>query len=106
LPQPEIAFDAGSLRTGLEVIANNLGKRLDEDNPVLEARLPDGSRICAYIPPAVKPFPGLTIRKFTGRHFTTEDLIARGTLTRPVTEFLTMEIRAGKTILISGGTGT
>jgi pilus assembly protein CpaF len=106
LPQPEIKFDAGSLRTGLEVIANNLGKRLDEDNPVLEAQLPDGSRICAYIPPAVKPSPGLTIRKFTGRHFAAEDLIARGTLSRPLADFLAVQIRAGKTLLISGGTGT
>ncbi|HEV2463746.1 MAG TPA: ATPase, T2SS/T4P/T4SS family [Acidobacteriaceae bacterium] len=106
LPQPDVSFEPGSLRTGLEVIANNLGKRLDEDNPVLETRLPDGSRICAYIPPAVKPSPGLTIRKFTGRHFTAEDLIVRGTITRPLSEFLAGEICAGKTILISGGTGT
>jgi len=106
LPQPEIAFDPGSLRTGLEVIANNLGKRLDEDNPVLEAQLPDGSRICAYIPPAVKPRPGLTIRKFTGRHFAADDLIARGTLSRRLADYLADQIRGGKTLLISGGTGT
>ena len=106
LPQPEIAFDPGSLRTGLEVIANNLGKRLDEDNPVLEAQLPDGSRICAYIPPAVRPRPGLTIRKFTGRHFAAEDLISRGTLSRPLADYLADQIGHGKTLLISGGTGT
>ena len=106
LPQPEIAFDPGSLRTGLEVIANNLGKRLDEDNPVLEAQLPDGSRICAYIPPAVKPRPGLTIRKFTGRHFAADDLIARGTISRRLADYLADQIRSGKTLLISGGTGT
>ena len=106
LPQPGIAFDPESLRTGLEVIANNLGKRLDEDNPVLEAQLPDGSRICAYIPPAVKPRPGLTIRKFTGRHFAADDLIARGTLSRRLADYLADQIRSGKTLLISGGTGT
>lgn len=106
LLEPDICFDPGSLRTGLEVIANNLGKRLDEDNPVLEAQLPDGSRICAYIPPAVKPAPGLTIRKFTGRHFTLDDLITRGTLTRQLADFLADQIRAAKTVLISGGTGT
>src|SRR5581483_5373985 len=49
--QSGIAFDSGSLRTGLEVIANNLGKRLDEDSPSLNAQLPDGSRIAAWIPP-------------------------------------------------------
>ncbi len=46
-----ISFDAGKLRTGLEVIANQLGKKLDEDNPVLHAQLPDGSRLAAVIPP-------------------------------------------------------
>ena len=106
VPLPDVSFEPASLRTGLEVIANNLGKRLDEDNPVVEAQLPDGSRICEYIPPAVKPAPGLTIRKFTGRHFTADDLIARGTLTRWLAGFLADEIRAGKTLLISGGTGT
>src|ERR1700693_449965 len=81
--EPTISFDAGKLRTGLEVIANQLGKRLDEDNPVLNAQLPDGSRLAAVIPPVVRPSPALTIRKFTSRSFTIEDLISRGTLTRP-----------------------
>ncbi|MFP5209486.1 MAG: CpaF family protein [Acidobacteriota bacterium] len=106
LPLPDVSFDPASLRTGLEVIANNLGKRLDEDNPVVEARLPDGSRLCGYIPPAVQPWPGITIRKFTGRHFRIDDLIERGTLTQPLAYFLWEQIRAGRTLLISGGTGT
>jgi pilus assembly protein CpaF len=88
LPQPDVSFDPASLRTGLEVIANNLGKRLDEDNPVVEAR------------------PGLTIRKFTGRHFRIDDLIARGSLTQPLAYFLWEQVRIGRTLLISGGTGT
>jgi pilus assembly protein CpaF len=69
-----------SLRTGLEVIANQLGKKLDEDNPLLHAQLPDGSRLAAVIPPVVRPAPALTIRKFPSRHYTVDDLIARGTL--------------------------
>ena len=101
-----ICFDAGRLRTGLEVIANQLGKRLDEDNPVLHAQLPDGSRLAAVIPPVVRPAPALTIRKFTSRHYTVDNLIARGTLTRALAEFLEEQIRSGKTLLISGGTGT
>jgi hypothetical protein len=76
-----IQFDASRLRTGLEVIANQLGKRLDEDNPLLHAQLPDGSRLAAVIPPIVRPAPALTIRKFTSGRFTVGDLIARGTLT-------------------------
>ena len=101
-----IFFDAGKLRTGLEVIANQLGKKLDEDNPLLNAQLPDGSRLAAVIPPVVRPSPALTIRKFTSRHYTADDLIARGTLTRPLADFLAEQIRSGKTLLISGGTGT
>jgi pilus assembly protein CpaF len=103
---PDVSFDPASLRTGLEVIANNLGKRLDEDNPVVEARLPEGSRLCGYIPPAVQPWPGLTIRKFTGRRFRIDDLIARSTLTQQLAYFLWDQVRAGRTLLISGGTGT
>src|ERR1035437_8463490 len=65
--EPNISFDAGRLRTGLEVIANQLGKRLDEDNPLLDAHLPDGSRLAAAIPPGVCPAPSLTIKKFPSR---------------------------------------
>jgi len=101
-----ISFDAGKLRTGLEVIANQLGKKLDEDNPLLNAQLPDGSRLAAVIPPVVRPSPALTIRKFTSRHYTVDDLISRGTLTHPLADFLAEQIRIGKTLLISGGTGT
>src|SRR5271169_1650914 len=101
-----ISFAAGKLRTGLEVIANQLGKRLDEDNPILHAQLPDGSRLAAVIPPVVRLTPALVIRKFTSRHYTVDDLIARGTLTHPLADFLAEQIRGGKTLLISGGTGT
>jgi pilus assembly protein CpaF len=101
-----VSFDAGRLRTGLEVIANQLGRKLDEDNPVLHAQLPDGSRLAAVIPPVVRPAPALTIRKFTSRHYTVDDLISRGTLTRRLAEFLEEQIAAGKTLLISGGTST
>lgn len=101
-----VSFDADKLRTGLEVIANNLGKKLDEDNPLLHAQLPDGSRLAAVIPPVVRPAPALVVRKFTSRHFTVDDLIARGSLTRPLADFLEQQIHGGKTLLISGGTGS
>jgi pilus assembly protein CpaF len=101
-----IFFDAPTLRTGLEVIANQLGKKLDEDNPVLHVQLPDGSRLAAVIPPVVRPAPALTIRKFTSRHFTMDDLIARGTMTRSIADYLAEQIRARKTLLVSGGTAT
>jgi pilus assembly protein CpaF len=104
--ESSVSFDAGRLRTGLEVIANQLGKKLDEDNPLLHAQLPDGSRLAAVIPPVVRPAPALTIRKFPSRHYTVDDLIARGTLTRPLADLLAAQIRSGKTLLISGGTST
>ncbi|WP_035351411.1 CpaF family protein [Edaphobacter aggregans] len=104
--EPSVTMRSDSLRTGLEVIANQLGKRLDEDSPVLNVQLPDGSRLAAVIPPVVKPSPAVTIRKFNSRHFVLEDLIARGTLTLPLAEYLAAQIADGKTLLISGGTGT
>jgi pilus assembly protein CpaF len=101
-----IIFDASKLLTGLEVIANQLGKKLDEDSPSLHVQLPDGSRLAAWIPPIVGPAPALAIRKFTSRHYTMDDLVARGTLTQPLATALAEQIRNGKTLLISGGTGS
>ncbi len=65
LQEKTISFDAGKLQTGLEVIADQLGKELDEDNPLLDAQLPDGSRLAAVV---VRYTPALIIRKFTSRH--------------------------------------
>ena len=62
---PSIRFDDGALQTGLEVIANRFGKKLDADSPILNLRLPDGSRMAAMIPPVVNPRPLMTIRRFT-----------------------------------------
>jgi pilus assembly protein CpaF len=104
--EPTISFEAGRLRTGLEVIANQLGKRLDEDNPRLHAQLPDGSRLAAWIPALVSPAPAIAIRKFTRRNYTVDDLIARGTLTQASAHLLAEQIRRGKTLLIRGRTGT
>src|ERR1700756_799582 len=98
LQEKTISFDAGKLQTGLEVIANQLGKKLDEDNPLLHAQLPDGSRVAAVIPPVVRPAPALTIRKFTSRTFRMNDLIDRGTLSRTIADYLTAQIRDNKTI--------
>src|SRR5271156_110280 len=78
---PDIRFDDGALLTGLEVIANRLGKKLDADSPIMNLRLPDGSRMAALIPPVVNPRPMMTIRKFTSRNFTIDDLIERKALT-------------------------
>lgn len=105
-PCSEIHFDEGALLTGLEVIANRFGKKLNADSPIMNLRLPDGSRLAAMIPPIVHPYPLLTIRRFTSRNFTMKDLIARGMLTAEQAEVLADTVRRGDNLLISGGTGT
>ena len=105
-PCSEIHFDEGALLTGLEVIANRFGKKLDADSPIMNLRLPDGSRLAATIPPIVNPNPLMTIRRFTSRNFTTKDLIERGMLTAEQAGVLADAVRRGDNMLISGGTGT
>ena len=105
-PMPEISFDDGALQTGLEVIANRFGKKLDADSPILNLRLPDGSRMAAIIPPVVNPRPLLTIRKFTSKNFTLTDLIRVKMLTAEQAEILSDAVREGQNVLIAGGTGS
>ncbi len=101
-----IRFEEGALQTGLEVIANRFGKKLDADSPILNLRLPDGSRMAAMVPPLVNPCPMMTIRKFTSRDFGMDDLICREMLTAEQAERLTDAVRRGDNILVAGGTGT
>src|SRR6266481_5493681 len=72
-----IHFEQGALEAGLEVIANRFGKRLNADSPIMNLRLPDGSRLAAIIPPVVNPRPLLTIRKFTSRKLKMGNLIVQ-----------------------------
>ena len=103
---PGIRFEDGALQTGLEVIANRFGKKLNADSPIMNLRLPDGSRMAAMIPPVVNPRPVMTIRKFTSRNFTLVDLVQRGMLTETQAATLTEAVREGQNILIAGGTGS
>ena len=102
----DVQFEDEALHTGLEVIANRFGKRLDADSPILNLRLPDGSRMAAMIPPVVNPQPLMTIRKFTSRDFTLADLIRVQMLTEEQADMLIQAVRAGQNILIAGGTGS
>jgi pilus assembly protein CpaF len=103
---PDIRFDDGALQTGLEVIANRFGKKLDADSPILNLRLPDGSRMAAMIPPIVNPRPLMTVRRFTAKNYTLADLIETGMLTNEQALILTAAVRDGKNILIAGATST
>ena len=105
-PLPELHFDDGALLTSLEVIANRFGKKLDADSPILNVRLPDGSRLAALIPPVVHPAPLLTIRKFTSRGFTMDDLVKRQMLTEVEGKTLATAVARADNLLISGGTGS
>jgi pilus assembly protein CpaF len=95
---PGIHFEEGALLTSLEVIANRFGKKLDADSPIMNLRLPDGSRLAALIPP--------TIRRFTSRAFTMQDLIQHRMLTGEQGRSLAEAVGRGDNVLISGGTGS
>jgi pilus assembly protein CpaF len=99
-------FDDGALQTGLEVIANHFGKKLDADSPILNLRLPDGSRMAAMIPPVVNPRPLLTIRKFTSRNLCLDDLVKKGMPTAEMASALADRVRRGDNILIAGATAS
>jgi pilus assembly protein CpaF len=87
-------------------IARSLGDDISEEKPILDSRLPDGSRIAAVLPPCSIHGITLTIRKFNARSFTIDDLIRIGTITQATATYLRNAIIHRKNILISGGTGT
>lgn len=103
---PEHRFKTGELHAGLEVIANKFGKQLDASHPILNVRLPDGSRLSAIIPPVVGPEPLLNIRIFGGRSYSLEDLLRCGTLSTELLTTLRSAVAERRNILISGATGT
>lgn len=92
--------------TVIERIVGMVGRRIDTAQPMVDARLPDGSRVNAVIPPLAVKGPCLTIRKFTRQQFTMPKLIELGSVSPQVASFLNASVRAKKSILISGGTGT
>jgi len=87
-------------------IITPLGRRIDESSPTVDARLPDGSRVNAIIPPLALKGPSLTIRKFSADPFTVEDLIQFGTMTREMAMFLKACVRARINMIVTGGTGS
>ena len=102
----ETAFaDEGHLRRTIDKIVGRIGRRVDEASPMVDARLPDGSRVNAVVPPVALDGSLLTIRKFSVDPFTVDDLISFGTMTRPVAELLKACVRARLNMIIGGGTG-
>ena len=98
--------DESHLRRIINKMVAQVGRRVDESSPMVDARLPDGSRVNAVLPPLSLSGPLVTIRKFSKKRLDMSDLIRLGTVTTEVVEFLDRCIRAELNILISGGTGT
>ncbi|MGB8020920.1 MAG: CpaF family protein [Candidatus Nanopelagicales bacterium] len=98
--------DEAQLRRTIDKMVSRVGRRVDESSPMVDARLPDGSRVNAIIPPLALDGSSLTIRKFAADPYTVDDLVAFGTFTPQLAEFLEACVRGRLNILVSGGTGT
>jgi pilus assembly protein CpaF len=101
-----LALGEKSLMIAVKNIARRLGDDISEAKPILDSRLPDGSRVAAVIPPCSLNGVTLTIRKFNSRHFDMNDLVEAGTLERWLANQLEDYVLARKNILIAGGTGS
>jgi pilus assembly protein CpaF len=102
-----VAFGSeAELRHAIERILAPLGRRVDEASPLVDARLPDGSRVNVVIPPLALDGPVLTIRRFRRRGFSADELVEAGTLNPPLRDFLARCVRARLNLLVSGGTGS
>lgn len=94
------------LRRIIDKIVAGIGRRIDESDPMVDARLPDGSRVNIIIPPLALDGPTMTVRKFAADPLTIDDLVSFGTLTERTAEFLEACVRGRLNCLVSGGTGT
>lgn len=90
----------------IEKIVAPIGRRIDESSPMVDARLPDGSRVNVIIPPLALKGPTITIRKFSKDPYTIDDLIRFGTVTKDMAVFLEACVKARLNIFVSGGTGS
>lgn len=104
---PEARFaDEDDLLAAINSIAGEVGRRINEDEPRLDARLPDGSRVAAVIRPCSLKGPALSIRKFTNSKISLKDYVDLGAITPDGATFLGIAMALGKNILVSGGTGS
>lgn len=103
----EVVFESEqALRHAIERILAPLGRRVDEAEPLVDARLADGSRVNVIIPPLALNGPTLTVRRFRRRGFTPDQLVGCGTLTVELRDFLERSVKARLNLLITGGTGS
>jgi pilus assembly protein CpaF len=98
--------DDEAVRAVIDRIVAPLGRRIDESAPMVDARLPDGSRVNAVIPPLALRGPAVTIRRFNRRLFSPQDLVSIGSLSSPMLDFLRLCVVHRRNIVVSGGTGS
>jgi pilus assembly protein CpaF len=107
LQQTDVTFDDDShVMRIIDKIVAPLGRRVDEASPMVDARLPDGSRVNAIIAPLSLVGPVLTIRRFPKQPLMVDDLVRLGSMTRDIADFLSASVRARLNIIVSGGTGS
>ena len=107
LSKSELKFSSNqALRSIVDRIVGPLGRRIDESSPMVDARLPDGSRVNVVIEPLAINGPVMTIRKFSKSVLSTQNLIDLGSATAPLIAFLSLCVKERKNIVISGGTGS
>ncbi len=98
--------DQNHVRVIIDRIVSNIGRRIDDSSPIVDARLPDGSRVCAVIPPLSLIGPVMSIRRFGKKLLSTEDLQRNETLTTGMLDFISGCVEARLNIVISGGSGS
>jgi pilus assembly protein CpaF len=105
--EPGVVFmNEDHIRHIIDRVVAPLGRRIDESSPMVDARLPDGSRVNAIVPPLSLNGPTMTIRRFRQRPFTIDDLIRNATLTEEMATFLRACVQSRLSVLVSGGTGS
>jgi pilus assembly protein CpaF len=105
-PLPGVTIREQSLQVAARNIARTLGDDISEENPILDSRLPDGSRVAIVLSPVSVDGTTLTIRKFQNKRYSAEELVRSGTLTSAMLTVLQKAVGSRQNILISGGTGT
>jgi pilus assembly protein CpaF len=107
LEKTNVSFaDEDALRAAVNTIAQSVGRRITDEEPRLDARLPDGSRIAAVLPPCARNGTTVSIRKFTQNKISMRDYVKMGSLSADAAQFLDVCMFLGKNILVSGGTGS
>ncbi len=106
LVRSEIFFSEEGLRAAIMNVAQFMGRRINEENPYLDARLPDGSRVAIVLPPCSRKGPAMAIRKFAKERMTLKDLVRFGALSDEVVQFLDICVKLRKNAIVSGGTSS